>query len=177
MKGDSGKDGTGLFEDLRPERYTGKKVNLVRTSSNPKGRGFTLLELLVVLLIISISMSLFFGMNFRQKDAVIGRSFASELSQLMRTARSHALLAGQQNTCEYCPENRMIMEQLKGRFLKVPDAVHLIYEGNVLEKDFVFAAFFPDGSLVVETFAIRAGELMLFPETDPFLGRVRFIYQ
>jgi len=140
-------------------------------------RGFTLLELLVVLLIISVSMGLFFGMNFRQKESVLARSFASELSQFMRTARSHALIAGRQNTCEYLPEKRMVVEQLKGRSLKVPDEVQLIFKDNGAEENFVFAAFFPDGSLVVDPFVVRAGETVLLPETDPFLGRVRFIHQ
>ncbi len=136
--------------------------------------GFTLLEMLVVLLIITVATGLFLGMNFRHKDSVAARSFASELSQFMRTARSYAILEGRENLCEYHPLESKVVERLKGRYLRLPDNVELVFEDKEKDQKHIFASFFEDGSLIVDSFAVRAGEHVLLPQTDPLLGKVRF---
>ena len=140
-------------------------------------KGFTLLELLAVLLIISVSTGLFLGMNFRQKESVQARSFASEMSQLMRTARSHAIMDGQLNLCEYQGKSGRVVEQLRGRSLAVPDKVKLYFADLESDESMVFASFFSDGSLIIENFELRAGDIRMLPEADPFTGRVRFVQQ
>ncbi len=136
-------------------------------------RGFSLLELLVVLLIISVAGGLFFGMNFRQKEAIEARAFASELSQFMRTARSHAILEGRDNLCEYNPEAASVQETLRGKTIKAPQGVQLVFE-DARDGESVFAIFFADGSMVVDDFVVTSGEFRLFPVVDPFLGRISF---
>ena len=137
-------------------------------------KGFTLIELLVVLLIISVTMGLFFGMNFRQKESVLVRSFASELSQFLRTARSYSVLEGLQNLCVYCPETRSVTEELRGRTVQVPEGVDLIFCSSKKVNGFILATFFSNGSLAVEKFSLKSGEYEYFPETDPFSGKVIF---
>ena len=142
--------------------------------SMQKNMGFTLIELLVVLLIIFVSMGLFFGMNFRQKESVLVRSFASELSQFLRTARSYAVLEGRQNFCMFCPETRSVTEELRGRTVQVPEGVDLVFCGGSKGNGFVLATFFSNGSLIIEKFSLKSGEYVYFPETDPFSGKVSF---
>ncbi len=139
-----------------------------------KNRGFTLIELLVVLLIIFVSMGLFFGMNFRQKESVLVRSFASELSQFLRAARSYAVLEGLQNNCTYCPETRTVTEELRGNTVQVPEGVELFFCSSKKDYGFILATFFSNGSLVIENFGLMSGEHVFLHETDPFLGRVSF---
>ena len=139
-----------------------------------KHRGFTLVELLVVLLIISVSMGLFFGMNFRQKESVLVRSFASELSQFLLTARSYAVLEGRQNYCLYCPETRSVTEELRGRTVQVPEGVDLIFCSSKKGHGFILANFFSNGSLIIEKFSLKSGDYVYLPETDPFSGKVSF---
>ncbi len=136
-------------------------------------KGFSLLELVVVLLIISISAGLFLGINFRQKESIELRSFASELSQFMRTARSHALLEGRDNLCRYHPDKGEVVQTLKGKSLSLPAGVELVFADD-RGSDRVFAEFFADGSMVVDEFILRAGEHRMVPKADPFLGRVKF---
>lgn len=136
--------------------------------------GFTLLEMLVVLLIISVSMGLFFGMNFRQKESMIIRSFSSELSMFLSAARSSALLTGRENVCFYNPGSGLVFDELKGVSLAVPEKVDLVFSEFEPDKQMVLAIFYADGALVLEDFFIRSSEHEFFPEIDPFMGRVRF---
>jgi prepilin-type N-terminal cleavage/methylation domain-containing protein len=135
---------------------------------------FSLLEMLVVLLIISVTMGLFFGINYRQKESVVIRSFSSELSMFMVAARGQAILEGRENFCLYFPDSRLVTEELKGRSMPVPEDVELVFEDYDKLEKLVFAFFYPDGSLVLENFAIHSPEHKFLPRVDPLMGRVRF---
>lgn len=159
---------------LNAEPGTG---NAERRTQNGKPRtlnGFSLLEMLVVLLIIAVTMGLFFRINFRQKESVIIRSFSSEMSMFMAAARGQAIVHGRENICLYLPDSGMITEELKGRELPVPEGVELVFEDSDKTGKRAFASFYPDGSIVLEDFFIRSLEHKFVPEADPFMGRVRF---
>ena len=130
--------------------------------------------MLVVLLIISVTMGLFFGMNYRQKESVVIRSFSSELSMFMVAARGQAILDGRENFCLYFPDSRLVTEELKGRSMPVPEEVELVFEDYDNLEKLVFAFFYPDGSLVLENFAIHSPEHKFLPQVDLLMGRVRF---
>ena len=136
--------------------------------------GFSLLEMLVVLLIIAVTMGLFFGINFRQKESIIIRSFSSELSMFMIAARGQAIVDGRENICVYHREAKLVTEELKGRSLSVPEELELIFEDHENAAKHVFAFFYPDGSIVLEDFHVRSPEHKYVPEADPFMGRVKF---
>jgi prepilin-type N-terminal cleavage/methylation domain-containing protein len=145
-----------------------------RTLNAKTLNGFSLLEMLVVLLIIAVTMGLFFGINFRQKESIIIRSFSSELSMFMAAARGQAILDGRENICVYHPQARLVSEELKHRSLAVPEEIELVFEDSETAEKHVLAIFYPDGSLVLEDFFVRSPEHKYLPEADPFMGRVRF---
>jgi hypothetical protein len=130
--------------------------------------------MLVVLLIISVTMGLFFGINYRQKESVVIRSFSSELSMFMVAARGQAIVDGRENFCLYFPDSRLVTEELKGRSMSVPEEVELVFADHDKLEKLVFAFFYPDGSMVLEDFAILSPEHKLLPRVDPLMGRVRF---
>ncbi len=144
--------------------------------NNQPSNGFSLLELLVVLLIMSVSMGLFFGMNFRQKESVVVRSFASELTMFLAAARSQAILDGLDNACVYKREKNAVIQELNQKAMDVPEEVQLVRHGSEGDdaEEFVLALFQADGSLILEDFVLSSGDLKYFPEADPFMGRVRF---
>ncbi len=130
--------------------------------------------MLVVLLIIAVTMGLFFGMNFRQKESIIIRSFSSELSMFMAAARGQAIVDGRENICIYLPDARLVTEELKGRSLPVPKEVELFFDEHDKKEKRAFASFYPDGSIVLDDFSVISPEHKFFPKADPFLGRVVF---
>ncbi len=141
----------------------------------PSGcRGFSLLEMLVVLLIIAVTTGLFFGINFRQKESVIVRSFSSELAMFLSAARGQAIVDGRDNICVYFPEAGLVTDELKGRVLAVPEGVELVFTDHEKMEKRAFASFFPDGSLVLEEFTVKSSEHEFRPRADPFLGKVVF---
>ncbi len=139
-----------------------------------KIKGFSLLELLVVLMIMSITAGLVFGINFRQKESVIIRSFSSELSRFMRLARSYALLDGLENLCTYHKNDGRIVELLRGKDITVPEEVELVFDGAVHADPFALGVFYPDGSVIMEDFAVKSLSHTYTPELDPLMGRVDF---
>lgn len=165
----SGTEGSRLWLTLSHEGRT-HNGNIERIML----KGFSLLEMLVVLLIISVTMGLFFGLNFRQKESVVIRSFASEMSMLMTAARSQALLKGKDNFCIYHPEAGRVFEELSGREIAIPEGIELFFRELDPAEKYVFASFFPDGSIILENFVLRSGEHEYVPVSDPFMGRVRF---
>jgi len=130
--------------------------------------------MLVVLLIMAVTMGLFFGINFRQKESIVIRSFSSELSMFMAAARGQAIVDGRENICVYHREAGLVTEELKGRSLTVPEDLELIFQDHENTGKHVFALFYPDGSLVLEDFHVRSPEHRYIPHIDPFMGRVRF---
>lgn len=150
------------------------RIKTPSCSELPTPEGFSLLEMLVVLLIISVTMGLFFGVNFRQKESVVIRSFASELSMFLQAARGQAVADGRTNLCFYYPEKALITDELKGRNIQVPEGVEIVFKDKDHSERYVFASFFSDGSLILEDFFIKSQEHEYHPEADPFMGRVRF---
>jgi prepilin-type N-terminal cleavage/methylation domain-containing protein len=140
----------------------------------PTPSGFSLLELLVVLLIMSVTVGLVLGTNFRQKETVVIRSFVSEFSHFLRTARSHALLDGLENICIYHHDDKKVVETLRGRSVEIPQEVELIFGDAVNANKFDLVSFYPDGSVIVEDFFIKSSRHKYFPEVEPFMGKVQF---
>lgn len=134
-----------------------------------------MLELLVVLVIMSITAALFFGINFQQKESLALRTFASDLTRFFLASRSNSLVAGLENRCLYNPEANEIREELKNNRLKVPESVEISLNGFQHQKRIALVVFFENGSMALEDFFLTSGETHLYPQQDLLSGRVRFV--
>lgn len=135
-------------------------------------RGFSLLELLAVLLIISVATGVFFGYNYTQRDTVRLRSAVGELRQFLRLAQGYALLEGQENVCVYDGQKHVFRETLRNRELALPEAATVGLDdadGGTETPRFV-TRFYPDGSATGGTVHLSAAGLELTVRIDPVLG-------
>jgi prepilin-type N-terminal cleavage/methylation domain-containing protein len=144
-----------------------------RQASISRGSGFSLMELLVVMLIISIASGVFLGYNYRQRDSVRLRSAAGEVRQFLRVVQGHAVLEGRDNTCQYRIGEHTLVEALRGRKLALPESVTLDLEGQRLEEEaVVLARFFADGSAEAGRIVLAAAGQNIIVIIDPVLGEV-----
>lgn len=134
-----------------------------------------MLELLVVLVIMSITAGLFFGMNFQQKESLVLRTFASDLTRFFMTSRSNSLVTGLENRCFYNPETSEIREELKGIQIKVPETVEISLNDFQHQERIILAVFFENGSVALEDFILISGETYFYPQKNLLSGRIRFV--
>lgn len=146
---------------------------VIYIESSSKREGFTLLELLVVLILMSLATGLFLGINFRQKESLQARAFATELSQFLRTARSQAMVQGRKNTCRLGKGGAEVQDSLRGKSLAVPGGVRIKLQNPQGDKP-LLATFYPDGSLVLEELRLVSEQQSLRPKADLLLGKVEF---
>ncbi len=134
--------------------------------------GFSLLELLVVMLIISVALGIFLGYNYAQRDTVMLRSAVSETRQFLRLAQGYALLEGRNNECVFLPLEHLLRETLRGRELTLPENVRL--SANDLEplddEHLRVTVFFADGSSLGGRLMLAAAEREMVIRIDPVLG-------
>lgn len=135
-------------------------------------KGFTLLELLVVLLIMSISMGLFLGFNYSQRESIQLKATAKELSQFLRTAKSYSLVEGKKNKCLYLPNKNIVIEELHQRRISVPPSISIAHAGQEGKEQVLLATFFPDGSAVAESIQLQSSEEKIKVQIDPLLGDI-----
>lgn len=143
-----------------------------RSGSSP---GFTLLEAVVVLLIVSFGLSLFWAGSFKQEESVRTRAFVSELSQFLAAARSQALLQGAPNPCVYDRKQAVISEELKGRSIQIPQGVQLRLQDQPQGiQDSQVAVFFPDGAFGLRIKGVQSSRHAFQVQTDLLQGRIEF---
>jgi prepilin-type N-terminal cleavage/methylation domain-containing protein len=146
-------------------------IEKINTSSRS---GFTLLELLVVLLIISVSMSLVLGFNFKQRDSVKLKSSGRELAHFLRAARSIALVQGQKNICYYNATTHDFEDILHNKKMHLPPRISLMLSSENATSTHKIATFYPDGSAEAGTLGLQSGQRRLDVVIDPVLGDISF---
>ncbi len=139
--------------------------------------GFTLVELLVVMVLLALSVSIWYGVNFRQRDSFRLRTAARSLHAFFLASRSYALLADQDNECQYLPAARVVEESLRHRRQELPPGIDvcLSVDGEPLvgEEPEVLLTFYADGSAAGGPLFLRSGSRQLLLEVDPVLGEVK----
>ena len=80
-----------------------------------KQRAFTLVELIVVVAIMGMGLSLFLGINYRQREAFRWRTNLRELHVFLKVARSYAVLERQTNECRFNVKEKKFSEGLRGK--------------------------------------------------------------
>lgn len=134
--------------------------------------GFSLLELLAVLLIIAVATGVFLGYNYTQRDTVQLRSAMGELRQFLRLAQGYALLEGQENECVYDVQSHVFRESLRGRELPLPEVVVVDLSDLEAGQDVsrFITLFYPDGSSQGGMIRLGAAGQELTVRIDPVLG-------
>lgn len=135
--------------------------------------GFTLLELLVVILIMSISMGLFLGLNYGQKESVQLKAAGRELAQLFRTAKSYALVEGKKNKCLYSVKENIVKDELRGKKVSLSKKIVISSVSLNNNEPITLVTFYPDGSAQGEEITLKSGSKTINLKIDPLLGQVQ----
>jgi prepilin-type N-terminal cleavage/methylation domain-containing protein len=137
--------------------------------------GFTLVELLVVMVLLALTVSIWYGINFRQRDSFRLRTAARSLHTFFLASRSYALLADQDNECRYLPAARTVEESLRHRQQQLPPGIDVCLSvgGEPLGEPEVLLTFYADGSAAGGPLYLRSGSRQLLLEVDPVLGEVK----
>jgi len=88
-------------------------------------RAFTLVELIVVVAIMGMGLSLFLGINYRQREAFRWRTNLREIQVFLKVARSYAVLERRSNPCSFNFKTRTFSEKLRGRKVVLTEAAEL----------------------------------------------------
>ena len=141
--------------------------------------GFSLFELLVVLIIMSVTLGLFLGFNFRQQAAVELRGQGHAIVQLMRAAQSMAIVRGVPNKCLYDPEDKTVRTTLGGRRHTLPSPVELRIGDLRIEERVELAVFYPDGAAETENISLHSMERdqSVSIQIDPLFGDIQLADQ
>jgi general secretion pathway protein H len=139
-------------------------------------RGFTLIEMVVVLVLLAVAVSLVSGVNLRQRDSLTVREFGTSLAAFLQLARSAALADGRKAVCLLDIEGRRVHSPGLERSVPVPPGVEVQRRppfpgaggGSVRLME-----YFMDGSSSGGGIAIAMGEHAGLIEVDPLLGGVR----
>lgn len=151
----------------------------MRTSSAGRTRtagGFTLLEMIVALILLSVAVTLVFGFNVRQKDRLVLQEFGTTLCAYLQLTRSSALAEGRRKVCLLDRESMDVFSPGLGRVVRIPEGVDirrvnpLRTEGNGTER---LMEYFMDGSSSGGEVELAYGENIGVIEVDPLLGRTR----
>ncbi len=157
--------------------------------------GFTLLEVIVVVFIIALTAGAMAGLAYRQSDSFRLTLAGRQVYGFLRAARSFALLDEAENRCLYDPAGRELVEEVRGRRMRLPDGVDLAVDEPTRpapsarpagparqakpaeepdpEEGLPVTRFYPDGSSDGATVILYAGRRELRLSMDPVFGWVR----
>jgi prepilin-type N-terminal cleavage/methylation domain-containing protein len=141
--------------------------------------GFTLFELLVVLLIMSVSLGLFLGFNFRQQESIQLQGQGHAVAQLMRAAKSTAIVRGESNACFYDPKTATVSTSLDQREHTLSATIELRINDTSVEEKVELAVFYPDGAAETENITLRSAESgqTVTIHIDPLFGDIQLAGQ
>ncbi len=156
---------------------------------------FTLVELIVVVAIMGMGLSIFLGINYRQREAFRWRANLRELHVFLKVARSYAVLERRRNDCCYNPEQRSFSERLRGKGVELASGVEFVLSdeqqalfeieksksevaaGEVelgeVEAEIVMVTFYADGGASGDPLEIISGRRGAFLEVDLLTGAVK----
>ena len=160
---------------LKPGRQRGKAA-------------FTLVELIVVVAIMGLGLSVFLGLNYRQRESFRWRTSLRELKVFLKLARSYAVLEHRPDICTYDPARRTFQESLRRRRVELAPGVELKLseeeqaaaaappaEGEKKKAPLKLVTFYPDGGAGGGPLRLRSGSRRARLEIDPLTGEVRIV--
>ena len=143
-------------------------------------RGYTLMEILVVVLLLSISLGVFVGFNFSQRDSYKLKSAARQVYSFLRASRAFAVIDSKDNTVHYAPGAKVLSEELRGKSLSLPKGVKVDIEDTGEEDDsensnIPLARFYADGSAQSVRIGIAIKDRKMTVKVDPVLGEASIV--
>ena len=140
-----------------------------------KPPGFTLIELVAVIFLMTLGLSLVLGVNYRQRESFKLRSGGRQTFAFLNACRDLAVLSGRENVCGYAPATGRLFEATRNKTLALPEGVRVLRPEGLdptLEENAAFplAVFYADGSAESGTVWLSAGDKALPIELDPVLG-------
>jgi general secretion pathway protein H len=125
-------------------------------------RGFTLIEILVVMVLIAVSGSLVYLSVGRSAGQKQGKLFAQEMIGLVKKARSTSLASSRPVAFYISSSERICWVEGSASSLKIPEQVLIQAQGIAqADADVYGVYFYPDGSS-------SGGELTLSANGRPF---------
>ncbi len=162
-------------------------------------RAFTLVELIVVVAIMGMGLSLFLGINYRQREAFRWRTNLRELQVFLKVARSYAVLERRSNPCSFNFKKRTFSEKLRGRKVVLTAAAELKLSpeqqaeldaldqdqsdteadsnGDKPDKDLVLITFFADGGAAGGSIELESGRRQAVLAVDALTGSIELTEQ
>ncbi len=157
-------------------------------------RGFTLVELIVVVAIMGMGLSLFLGINYRQREAFRWRANLRELQVFLKVARSYAVLERRANPCSFNFKDRTFSEKLRRKKVVLTAAAELVLSpeqqalrdaaasdddaDNDSEKsEIVMITFFADGGAAGGPIALKSGRRHARLAVDALTGAIELTEQ
>ncbi len=110
-------------------------------------KGFTLFEIIVVMILLSVATSMVF-MNFgKNHDHLEHRAFAEKMVSMCKKTRQRALILGEPSTFKISSLNKECWMDNTEKILKIPEDILMEGEGiTQIDDDLYCITFFPDGS-------------------------------
>lgn len=139
------------------------------------GRGFTLLELLVVISVLAMALAIVPPMLTTATTSAEVKSAARELASALRHARSRAIARGQELAVTVNVRSRRYQITGMPGEHALPARLDLKVYGDASESpddDTGGIRFFPDGSSTGGRISVAGGQRSMLVEVDWLLGRV-----
>ena len=138
-------------------------------------RGFTLLEIIVVLVIVGLAMTLVLPMVGRGASSADLKASARSLAAGLRTAQSTAMSTRRDALLTVDVDSRLFTFSGEPRSHKLPDGVDLkLYtaQAEVETERKGSIRFYPDGSSTGGRITVSSGERKFLVDVDWLTGRV-----
>jgi len=157
-------------------------------------RAFTLVELIVVVAIMGMGLSLFLGINYRQREAFRWRTNLRELQVFLKVARSYAVLERRANPCSFNFKDRTFGEKLRRKKVVLTAAAELVLSPEqqalrdvatsdaAVDKDskkpeIVLITFFADGGAAGGPIELKSGRRRALLAVDALTGAIELTEQ
>ena len=150
-------------------------ARIATSATRVRSRGFTILELLVVLVIGAIAYAVILGVPFRGASVADLKAASRTLASGLRQAQSTAMVTRQDAVLSVDVEAREFVMPGDTEARKLPEGIDLkLYtaQSEVSSQNKGAIRFYPDGSSTGGRITVSAGERKYLVDVDWLTGRV-----